>query len=86
MGESGRGRKQRFAKVEELSDITIFSDTSAIEIFINNGETVLTTRVYSEHLEQKVELVSREVKEAFMDMNLDHSRLNIKNRFGLNKI
>lgn len=81
MGESGRGRKQRFAKVEELSDITIFSDTSAIEIFINNGETVLTTRVYSEHLEQKVELVSREVKEAFMDMNLDHSRLNIKNRF-----
>lgn len=25
MGESGRGRKQRFAKVEELSDITIFS-------------------------------------------------------------
>lgn len=62
MGESGRGRKQRFAKVEELSDITIFSDTSAIEIFINNGETVLTTRVYSEHLEQKVELVSREVK------------------------
>ena len=62
MGESGRGRKQRFAKVEELSNITIFSDTSAIEIFINNGETVLTTRVYSEHLEQKVELVSREVK------------------------
>lgn len=62
MGESGRGRKQRFAKVEELSDITIFSDTSAIEIFINNGETVLTTRVYSEHIEQKVELVSREVK------------------------
>ena len=58
----GRGRKKRFAKVEELSDITIFSDTSAIEIFINNGETVLTTRVYSEHLEQKVELVSREVK------------------------
>ena len=54
MGESGRGRKQRFAKVEELSDITIFSDTSAIEIFINNGETVLTTRVYSEHLEQSL--------------------------------
>ena len=47
-------KKARFAKVEELSDITIFSDTSAIEIFINNGETVLTTRVYSEHLEQKV--------------------------------
>lgn len=86
MGESGRGRKQRFAKVEELSDITIFSDTSAIEIFINNGETVLTTRVYSEHLEQKVELVSREVKEAFMDMNLDHSRLNIKIDSGLHKI
>ena len=66
---------------KELSDITIFSDTSAIEIFINNGETVLTTRVYSEHLEQKVELVSREVKGSVHGYELGSFEVEYKNRF-----
>ena len=60
LGKSGHGRKERFARVKELSDITIFSDTSSIEIFINGGETVMTTRVYSEHLKQKVAVLSEE--------------------------
>lgn len=58
MGKSGHGRKERFAGVETLSDITVFSDTSSIEIFINGGETVMTTRVYSKHLKQKVAVLS----------------------------
>lgn len=45
-----------------LNRLVILIKTWEIKDFINNGETVLTTRVYSEHLEQKVELVSREVK------------------------
>ncbi len=52
--------KQPLLRWKSFRILPSFSDTSAIEIFINNGETVLTTRVYSEHLEQKVELVSRE--------------------------
>ena len=60
MGKSGRGRKERAAKVEKLRNLTIFSDTSAIEIFINDGETVMTTRVYSENLKQKVTFLSKE--------------------------
>ena len=60
MGKSGRGRKERATKVEKLRNLTIFSDTSAIEIFINDGETVMTTRVYSENLKQKVTFLSKE--------------------------
>lgn len=54
LGKSGHGRNERIAEVEVLRNLTIFSDTSAIEIFINDGETVMTTRVYSEHLKQRV--------------------------------
>lgn len=32
---------------------------SCIEIFINDGENVMTTRVYSENLEQKVTFLSK---------------------------
>ena len=60
MGKSGRGRKERATKVEKLRNLTIFSDTSAIEIVINDGETVMTTRVYSENLKQKVTFLSKE--------------------------
>ena len=59
MGKSGHGRKERIAEIKQLRNLTIFSDTSAIEIFINDGENVLTTRVYSENLEQKVTLLSK---------------------------
>ena len=59
MGKSGRGRKERVAKVEQLRNLTIFSDTSAIEVFINDGETVMTTRVYNETLEQTVTFLSK---------------------------
>ena len=38
--------------------MTIFSDTSSLEIFINNGQTVFTTRVYSESLHQTVEFLT----------------------------
>ena len=59
MGKSGHGRKERIAEIKQLRNLTIFSDTSAIEIFINDGENVMTTRVYSENLEQKVTFLSK---------------------------
>ena len=59
MGQSGHGRKERIAQIDALRNLTIFSDTSAIEIFINDGETVMTTRVYSEHLNQKVQFLEK---------------------------
>lgn len=44
--EAGRGRTCRKARIEELRDIRIFVDTSLVEIYINGGETVFTSRFY----------------------------------------
>ena len=48
MGKSGYGRNTRSVKLDYLRNIRIFNDTSSIEIFINNGEEVFTTRVYDD--------------------------------------
>lgn len=50
----GAGRDIRVLECDELYECTVFSDTSAIEIFINEGQYTFTTRVYSEHLNQPV--------------------------------
>lgn len=44
--EAGRGRKLRKAKVEQIEHLQIFADTSLMEIYVNQGEMVLTTRYY----------------------------------------
>ena len=46
LGESGYGRKNRKVQLDKLKSIWIFSDTSSMEIFINSGEVVFTTRFY----------------------------------------
>lgn len=45
-GESGYGRRARKIELEQLYNIRIFSDTSSLEVFINDGEDVFTTRLY----------------------------------------
>lgn len=54
LGESGCERTIRSTILNEISDLTIFSDTSSLEIFVNGGKEVFTTRVYSQTLQQKV--------------------------------
>lgn len=44
--KSGFGRNKRHLYIEEVFNITVFSDTSSLEIFINDGEYVMTSRVY----------------------------------------
>mgnify|MGYP001172732968 FL=1 len=48
MGESSHGRKLRRIKLDQVNKLEIFSDKSSLEIFVNNGEKVMTTMVYSE--------------------------------------
>lgn len=48
MGDSSYGRKTRRIKISKIEKLEIFSDKSSLEIFINDGEKVMTTRVYSE--------------------------------------
>lgn len=47
-GKSGYGRRKRMTPVKTITQLQLFVDTSSIEIFVNDGEFVLTTRVYPE--------------------------------------
>lgn len=42
----GAGRTWRSVKLDRLKNLQIFSDTTSLEIFVNDGEEVFTTRVY----------------------------------------
>ena len=44
-GVSGAGRTVRYARTQAQT-MRILADASSLEIFINHGETVLTTRYY----------------------------------------
>lgn len=46
LGNCGSGRTFRQAELKELKSLQIFSDTSSLEIFVNEGQQVFTTRVY----------------------------------------
>ncbi|API88703.1 sucrose-6-phosphate hydrolase [Marinilactibacillus sp. 15R] len=46
LGESGYGRKTRSIELSTLTSIQLFVDSSSLEIFINDGEFVMTTRIY----------------------------------------
>lgn len=46
LGKSGYGRKSRSVQIDKLTSLWIFSDTSSLEIFINSGQEVFTTRFY----------------------------------------
>lgn len=45
-GASGSGRTARHVQCGTIETLSIFADTSSLEIFINNGQYALTTRYY----------------------------------------
>ncbi|MGL5312924.1 MAG: glycoside hydrolase family 32 protein [Peptostreptococcaceae bacterium] len=44
--DGGYGRDSRSVKLEKLDNLRVLCDTSSLEIFINGGEEVFTTRFY----------------------------------------
>lgn len=56
MMESGDGRDKRAVHIDELKNVHMFVDTSSIEIFINDGEEVFTSRFYPKNIELEVEI------------------------------
>ena len=54
LGVSGYGRDIRSCKIESLTNLQIFSDTSCLEIYLNNGEKVFTTRCYDKVLNPNI--------------------------------
>ena len=57
--ESGHGRTVRTAPVAELRELRILADVSALEIFVNGGETVLSARWYPEQAERTLAIQGR---------------------------
>mgnify|MGYP005906296807 CR=1 FL=1 len=55
MGTCGSGRTRRSVPLERLTDLHIFSDTTSLEIFVNEGREVFTTRVYGSHPGMRME-------------------------------
>lgn len=45
--KGGFGRESRSVRLSSLSSLQVFSDTTSLEIFVNGGEQVLTSRAYS---------------------------------------
>lgn len=48
LGPSGFGRTARYIETDHIDSLSIWSDTSALEIFINNGEYTLTSKLFDE--------------------------------------
>ncbi|PXW93095.1 beta-fructofuranosidase [Streptohalobacillus salinus] len=59
LNEAGYGRKQRTLQLEQLTGLQLFVDRSSLEVFINQGEYVMTTRMYPDEHEDKVEITGK---------------------------
>ena len=44
--EAGGGRSIRYVRTDRLTNIDVIADTSSIEIYLNDGERVLSSRMY----------------------------------------
>lgn len=51
--ESGFGRTCRYLELEQLKNLRILMDTSSLELFLNDGERVMSTRFYPQGAETK---------------------------------
>lgn len=47
---SGCGRTTRFVKVDKLDSVIVYMDTSALEIYVNHGQEVFTSRYYAKDI------------------------------------
>ena len=54
LNRTGAGRTVRRAEIGSLEDIRIIMDTSAIEVYVNQGSTVFTSRYYPVFGESRV--------------------------------
>lgn len=50
----GSGRTSRSVEISDLNELSIFSDTSSLEIFLNHGQEVMSTRVYDDQKDLKL--------------------------------
>ena len=68
MGASGYGRDSRQIVIDDLSNMTIYSDTSSLEIFFNDGEYALTTRIYDHSSNLEIS-IDTEIQCTYYELN-----------------
>lgn len=54
LGKSGYGRDERAVEIKSVDKLQIFSDNSSLEIFLNDGEEVFTTRIYNDEVDKSL--------------------------------
>ncbi|MBM7540140.1 glycoside hydrolase family 32 protein [Amphibacillus cookii] len=57
LGASGYGRDSRSLALASLEQLHIFSDHSSLEVFINDGAHVFTTRLYPQPIQDQIRFV-----------------------------
>ena len=55
LNKSGYGRTPRHIEIDHIDEITIFSDSSTLEIFINHGEASLSSLLYDDKEETMIQ-------------------------------
>ena len=55
------GRGIRFKELEELRNIRILADVSSVEVFLNDGEVVFSTRYYPKEYEIQIEALDADI-------------------------
>ena len=51
----------RYVEVDEVKDLKILADRSSVEVFVNDGEYVFSTRYYPEVYKLQAEAVGAEI-------------------------
>ena len=54
LNEEGYGRTERRIRIDDLTDLRVIADRSSLEIYINNGLYVMSTRFYPEYRQVRV--------------------------------
>ena len=68
--QAGAGRKQRKAIIPgKLTDIRILADTTAAEIYLNDGEVVFSTRYYPQSRKQTLKIQAEQLKGQICQLN-----------------
>ena len=56
LGRSGYGRDYRRVEIKAISNVRIYSDNSILEIYLNEGAEVFTSRIYNKKLDETLTL------------------------------
>ena len=52
----------RYVEVDEVKDLKILADRSSVEVFVNDGEYVFSTRYYAENHKLLAEAVEAQIR------------------------